>query len=101
MLDVLHHIPVRYQESAFRTAASAVRPGGLLLYKDMSDTPWYCAGANRAHDLLVAREWIQYVPIATVEKWAAAIGLQQQTARSIRMLWYQHDLRVFQRPPLP
>ena len=101
MLDVLHHIPVEYQESAFGAAASAVRPGGLLVYKDISDAPWYCATANRLHDLVVAREWIHYVPIARVEKWATALRLQQQEARSFRMLWYQHDLRVFQRPMMP
>jgi 2-polyprenyl-3-methyl-5-hydroxy-6-metoxy-1,4-benzoquinol methylase len=98
MLDVLHHIPVEHQEKAFQAAASAVKPGGLLLYKDMSDVPWYCAEANRAHDLLIAREWIHYVPIATVDQWAAAMRFERQTARSVRMLWYQHDVRVYQRP---
>lgn len=101
MLDVLHHIPVEQQEAAFRAAASSVRPGGLFLYKDMSDAPWYCAGANRLHDLVLAREWIHYVPIATVEKWAEAMQLQRQTSRSIRMFWYQHDLRVFKRRRMP
>jgi 2-polyprenyl-3-methyl-5-hydroxy-6-metoxy-1,4-benzoquinol methylase len=101
ILDVLHHIPVDHQESAFRTAASAVRPGGLLVYKDISNAPWYCAGANRLHDLIVAREWIHYVPIASVEEWAAALRFEQQSAGSFRMLWYQHDLRVFRRPVMP
>jgi 2-polyprenyl-3-methyl-5-hydroxy-6-metoxy-1,4-benzoquinol methylase len=101
MIDVLHHIPVEQQEAAFRSAASAVRPGGLLLYKDMSESPWYCAAANRVHDLVVAREWIHYVPVARVEKWAAKLELQQSRAHSIRMLWYQHDIRVFQRPAMP
>ena len=101
MLDVLHHIPVPRQEKAFRDAASAVRPGGLLLYKDMSETPWYCAAANRLHDLVVARQWIHYVPIATVDRWAEGLQLQTVAAQSIRMLWYQHDLRVFRRGPMP
>ena len=97
MIDVLHHIPVEHQESVFRAAAARVSPGGLLLYKDMSDSPWYCAGANRLHDLIVAREWIHYVPVGITEIWAAASRLELQTAASFRMLWYQHDLRVFRR----
>jgi 2-polyprenyl-3-methyl-5-hydroxy-6-metoxy-1,4-benzoquinol methylase len=97
MIDVLHHIPVDHQESAFRAAAARVSPGGLLLYKDMSDSPWYCSGANRVHDLVVAREWIHYVPAAVTERWAVASGLELETAASFRMLWYKHDLRAFRR----
>ena len=97
LLDVLHHIPVQHQESAFQAAAARVRPGGVLLYKDMSEAPWYFAAANRMHDLVVAREWIHYVPVRTVEKWAGRMQMELQTAGSSRMLWYQHDLRVFRR----
>jgi 2-polyprenyl-3-methyl-5-hydroxy-6-metoxy-1,4-benzoquinol methylase len=97
MIDVLHHIPVEHQEGAFRAAVGRVSPGGLLLYKDMSDSPWYCAGANRLHDLVVAREWIHYVPVVVIERWAAGLRLELQTAASFRMLWYQHDLRVFRK----
>jgi 2-polyprenyl-3-methyl-5-hydroxy-6-metoxy-1,4-benzoquinol methylase len=98
MLDVLHHIPVEHQESAFRSAAAAVRPGGLLVYKDMSDSPWGLAAANRLHDLVIAREWIHYVPVSVIEGWAASLKMTPLSARSFRMLWYKHDLRVFQRP---
>jgi hypothetical protein len=63
----------------------------------MSDSPWYCAGANRLHDLVVAREWIHYVPVVVIERWAAGLRLELQTAASFRMLWYQHDLRVFRK----
>ncbi|HYP05876.1 MAG TPA: class I SAM-dependent methyltransferase [Bryobacteraceae bacterium] len=101
MLDVLHHIPRTFQERAFKSAVERVAPGGVLLYKDMSDRPWHLAWANRAHDLVVAREWIHYVPIATVERWASEAGLQLESSGSFQMLWYMHDLRVFRRPAMP
>ena len=98
IIDVLHHIPVEHQKSAFEAAAARVSPGGLLLYKDMSNTPWYLASANRLHDLIVAREWIYYVPVADIERWAIGLNLQLENKESVRMLWYQHDLRVFRKP---
>src|SRR5690349_69979 len=76
MIDVMHHIPVAHQEGAFRAATERVSPGGLLLYKDMSDRPWYCAGLNRMHDLVAAREWIHYVPVESIERWGAGLRLQ-------------------------
>ncbi|HYI94857.1 MAG TPA: class I SAM-dependent methyltransferase [Bryobacteraceae bacterium] len=98
IIDVLHHIPVEHQDGAFQAAAARVSPGGLLLYKDMSDSPWYLAGANRLHDLIVARDWIYYVPVAHIEGWAKSLDLQLENTESVRMLWYQHDLRVFRKP---
>lgn len=97
MIDVLHHIPVAHQESAFEAAAERVRRGGLLLYKDMSASPWHLASMNRLHDLVVAREWIHYVPVARVEQWASRMGLKLRAAEQFQRLWYLHDLRVFER----
>jgi 2-polyprenyl-3-methyl-5-hydroxy-6-metoxy-1,4-benzoquinol methylase len=95
LIDVMHHIPPAYQESAFRAAHERVAPGGILLYKDMSDRPLHLATANRLHDLVIAREWIHYVPIATVDRWATSLGMTIEHPSSHRLLWYQHDLRVF------
>jgi SAM-dependent methyltransferase len=95
MIDVMHHIPPADQQSAFRSAAERVAQGGVLIYKDMSGTPLHLAAANRLHDLVIAREWIHYAPIATVEKWATSLGMTVEAPSSHRLLWYQHDLRVF------
>jgi 2-polyprenyl-3-methyl-5-hydroxy-6-metoxy-1,4-benzoquinol methylase len=100
MIDVMHHIPRAFQHSAFRSAAERVAPGGMLLYKDMSDTPPLLAAANRLHDLAIAREWIHYVRIETVERWATSLGMTVEAPSSHRLLWYQHDLRVFGMPRL-
>lgn len=100
MIDVMHHIPVQHQESAFLAACERVSPGGFLLYKDMSDRPFPLAAANRLHDLVIAREWIHYVPVATVERWATSLGMTVEQPSTHRLLWYRHDLRVFGIPRL-
>jgi 2-polyprenyl-3-methyl-5-hydroxy-6-metoxy-1,4-benzoquinol methylase len=97
LVDVLHHIPVKERESAFLSAAARVKPGGLLLYKDMAQRPWLPALMNRLHDLIVARQWITYIPVSHVEKWAARNELTLLHAEEISRLWYRHQLRVFKR----
>lgn len=99
MIDVLHHIPQEAHQRAIEQAASRVRPGGLFLYKDIARWPHWKAWANRLHDLVLARDWIHYAPTEQVSAWAGAVGLEQLEHRLIDVLWYRHDLLVFERPP--
>lgn len=98
LVDVLHHVPPPAQASAFREAASRVAEGGFLLYKDMCDAPFWRASLNRVHDLVMARQWIHYVPAESADRWASECGLTVQHAEWISMLWYGHELRVYRRP---
>lgn len=98
LIDVMHHVPPSAQERAFRDAAGRVRPGGRFIYKDMCDAPLWRAGMNRLHDLVMARQWIRYVPIESVEAWAQGEGLVLAHKEDINMLWYGHELRVFEKP---
>ncbi len=100
VVDVLHHIPPAQQSAFLRKAIGRVAPGGLLLFKDLANRPALHATLNRIHDLLLARQWINYVPIQTVEQWALDAGLQMHYSENIPRLWYRHELRVF-RKPLP
>ncbi len=97
LIDVLHHVPVEAQERAFLDAASRVRPGGVFLYKDMADGPVWCSGMNRLHDLVMARQWIRYVPVERAEGWGERAGLRLERSEDVRMLWYAHEMRVFRR----
>ena len=97
LIDVLHHVPAKAQEQAFMDAASRVRPGGVFIYKDMADGPIWCSGMNRLHDLVMAKQWIRYVPIERAEEWGKNAGLRLERSEDVRMLWYAHELRVFRR----
>src|SRR6266576_3469231 len=70
MIDVMHHVPPSFQKEFLLTACRHVRPSGLLIYKDMCRRPRWRAAANRLHDLVLARQWINYLPISQVELWA-------------------------------
>jgi len=98
LIDVLHHVAPDAQEGCVRRACRAVKPGGSFLYKDMVSKPRWRALANRAHDLVLARQWIHYAPIAEVEKWVRDEGFKLQRADRIDRLWYGHEFRVFKHP---
>ena len=98
MIDLMHHVPVNEQHIVFDRAVDAVRPGGLFLYKDLSDRPFLAAVWNRLHDLLVARRWIHYVPMKTVERWATSRQLSTVHAGACTRLVYYHEFRLFRKP---
>jgi len=97
MIDVMHHIPRPAQRGAFLEAAARVRAGGVFLYKDMCDAPAWRAAMNRMHDLVMARQWIRYLPIEDADRWAAEAGLVREVAEERAMLWYGHEIRVYRR----
>lgn len=97
MIDVIHHIPPALQEEFFFEAARRVAPGGMLLYKDMCARPLWKALANRLHDLILARQWIHYVPVDRIKKWAYSCGLQIERETSYSILSYGHEKLVFKR----
>jgi 2-polyprenyl-3-methyl-5-hydroxy-6-metoxy-1,4-benzoquinol methylase len=97
IIDVLHHVRPEEQESLFIQAAKCLRPGGALIYKDIASRPLWRATANRLHDLVLARQWIHYVPIADIENWAENIELALCESATINRLWYSHELRVFKK----
>ena len=98
LLDVMHHIPPEHQRGVLEQALQRVEPGGLLIYKDMALRPRWRALANRLHDLLIARQWIHYLPLQQAIDWAEAAGYSVVEQRTVNMLWYGHELVVFKAP---
>jgi 2-polyprenyl-3-methyl-5-hydroxy-6-metoxy-1,4-benzoquinol methylase len=98
MIDVMHHVPKDAQAAFFAQAVDRVAPGGLLVYKDIAERPFWRATANRVHDLLLARQWIHYVPLSSVKQWASRSGLILEDFQTLNMLWYSHELLVLRKP---
>lgn len=98
MIDVMHHVPPQAQKAVFAKAVSRVAPGGVLLYKDMADTPAMLSLANQLHDLAMARQWINYAPLEDVRDWGREAGLELEKEAACRMLWYAHEWLVFRKP---
>jgi 2-polyprenyl-3-methyl-5-hydroxy-6-metoxy-1,4-benzoquinol methylase len=97
LIDLMHHVPPNLQSAFFTAAASRVRPGGILIYKDMAKRPFWRAWTNRLHDLLLARQWINYVLLSDVIKWAAAAGFSIENREEFVRGPYGHELIVFRR----
>jgi 2-polyprenyl-3-methyl-5-hydroxy-6-metoxy-1,4-benzoquinol methylase len=95
LIDVLHHVPVKYQLTVLSQAIARVKPGGILVYKDMAQRPYIKAQANRLHDLILAREWIHYLPIAKVDEHLVSQGMKQIGAGSASRYWYAHEWKVY------
>jgi SAM-dependent methyltransferase len=98
LVDVMHHIPPSTQREAFADAVRHVRPGGLILYKDMCSLPLWKAFGNRLHDLVLAQEWIHYVPLGQVKTWAKEENLTLINEKSYSRFWYGHELLILQKP---
>ena len=97
MVDVLHHVPRPLQAAVLARACAAVRPGGLLIYKDIACRPSWRAAPSQLHDLLISREWVHFIEIDVVEQWAAENAMSVQAKDAARRLWYEHELRIFRR----
>ena len=98
LVDVLHHVPPSEQRALFAQASARVVVGKFFLYKDMAERPRWRAAANRLHDLVVARQWIHYASLDNVMEWGYGHGLVVKARQVIDMLWYRHELVLFQRP---
>lgn len=94
LVDVLHHIPPAHHQLLIEQSFAHVRPGGVLIYKDMAQRPRFGALWNRAHDLVLARQWIHYCAIADVRRWLAAEDAQIVKAEARSMGPYAHELIV-------
>ncbi|MEI7835348.1 MAG: methyltransferase domain-containing protein [Planctomycetota bacterium] len=95
MIDVMHHVSPPLQRPFLAEAAKRLTPGGILLYKDMCRRPLLFAAANRLHDLILARQWIHYVPLDDISRWAGDEGLAVERRLSYRRFLYGHEMIVF------
>jgi 2-polyprenyl-3-methyl-5-hydroxy-6-metoxy-1,4-benzoquinol methylase len=101
MIDVLHHVPPAEHAAVIRTALSRIRPGGLLIYKDMADQPVWQASWNRLHDLLLAKQWVHYRSIRDVGQWVSGAGAESIAEGRIDIGPYAHEFLIAQTDATP
>lgn len=97
IIDLMHHVPPDKQHSILANAAKVLKSGGILIYKDMVSRPRWRAWANRLHDLIIAHQWIYYIPFETVKKWAYDEGFKCEGIKYCNMLWYGHEWGIFRK----
>jgi 2-polyprenyl-3-methyl-5-hydroxy-6-metoxy-1,4-benzoquinol methylase len=98
LIDVMHHVRMDWRTKIIEAAIARVKPGGILMYKDMCRRPRWRAFQNWCQDLLVSRQWIHYLPIAEVEAMARDADLIELRSETINRLGFGHELRVYRRP---
>ena len=94
MIDVMHHLPPALQRGVFARAAAVLRPGGVMIYKDIARKPIWMALANRLHDLMANMDWIHYVDIEDNIRYACESGLVERETETFTRLWYRHEMMV-------
>lgn len=66
-VDVLHHVVASQQTAFLKLLIRALRPGGMLLLKDVTLLPRWKLWCSRLFDLLVSRQWISVLSAHKVE----------------------------------
>jgi 2-polyprenyl-3-methyl-5-hydroxy-6-metoxy-1,4-benzoquinol methylase len=97
ILDVMHHIPPDAQLTVLDMATEKVSPGERILYKDMSNRPMWMAYANRLHDLMIAREWIHYLPLDKIKERLEQKGFRKLSSERIARYCDLHEILVMER----
>jgi SAM-dependent methyltransferase len=82
-VDLLHHIPAPLQPQVLATLAGAVRPGGLIVIKDVGRTPRWKHRWNQVHDRLVSGDRVHCVEPEEVAAGLCAAGAEVTTVRRI------------------
>lgn len=94
MIDVLHHVDPSEQNHSRCQCAFKSKPQRNL-FKDMVHHARWRALGNSIHDLILARQWVHRVPAAQVVHWAEVAGFRLSSRSRINILWYGHELLVF------
>jgi 2-polyprenyl-3-methyl-5-hydroxy-6-metoxy-1,4-benzoquinol methylase len=97
LVDVMHHVPPNAQHQFFLDAASRVGHGGMLIYKEIATRPLWRAWANRLHDLVIARQWINYAPVSQALRWAVEVGMTPVEQDAYTVGPYAHELVILRR----
>ncbi len=97
MIDVLHHIPSDSQRDILRQVFAKMRPGAVLVLKDIdASSPW--VWFNKLHDLILAgapgREW----PLCKARSVCGEVGFIEEESFTLRTLVYPHFFLKLRKP---
>ncbi|WP_422377790.1 class I SAM-dependent methyltransferase [Roseibium sp.] len=97
MIDVLHHIAEKDRARAVDQSLERVAPGGIFLFKDMVEGPYWRRLAHNLDDYIFSGEWVTQVKTAELRKQVLNSGFDLVEDMEIPRLWYGNTLLVFRR----
>jgi|LGVF01.1.fsa_nt_gb 2-polyprenyl-3-methyl-5-hydroxy-6-metoxy-1,4-benzoquinol methylase len=93
-IDVIHHVEVKQQVVFIENLIKKLNPNGILILKEMSSKPLLQSFLNRLHDLVFARQFINYIQPDTIAGVMASKGLKLVKTEKYRRLFYCHYLII-------
>lgn len=95
MLDVVHHLPREGVQSFLGRLSKLLKPGGIMLIKDVSDRPRYKMWVTLALDrLMVGREPIHYWSPQVLAELLTGLGFEVKRHTMNDVLPYPHVLYI-------
>ena len=68
IIDLLHHIPKKLQESFLINLTSKMKSGDILIIKDINPKNFFTKFCNAFHDLLISKQIIRYFNFSHFEE---------------------------------
>ena len=95
LLDLVHHLPRAEVPDFLERIRGLIRPGGVLLIKDVEDRPRWKVGFTLLLDrLMVGKEPIHYWPEADLSSLLRGLGFEVRRHRMKDFLPYPHILYI-------
>lgn len=102
LLDILHHIPPEAARSLLHDIHERLRPGGVLLIKDIDTRPRYKMAFTWLLDVLMTRgERPDYWSAEDMSGLLHGLGFRVARHAMVDSLPYSHMLYVARKPPAP
>lgn len=101
-VDLVHHIRAADRPAVAAALARAVKPGGVLLIKDVARTPRWKHAVNRLHDRIVSGEATEALEPGELAALFAAAGFRtERVYRPAPLSPYPHVILRARRLPGP
>jgi 2-polyprenyl-3-methyl-5-hydroxy-6-metoxy-1,4-benzoquinol methylase len=100
LIDVLHHVPPAKQHSFLQAIYSGMKPGAILILKDIEAASPLVV-FNRLHDLLLSHEIGHELSSRNLSALVTRIGFQVRTLTHMTLWVYPHYTAVLVKPTQP
>ena len=95
VIDVLHHIPNKDKNNCLKSIVDSMSLCAKLVILDINGNHLLGRLINQLHDLILVQEWVQPSKPSTIINNLQQQGMQLESYKRFRSLWYFHYLLVF------
>jgi 2-polyprenyl-3-methyl-5-hydroxy-6-metoxy-1,4-benzoquinol methylase len=93
LIDILHHLPYKNQLSFLIKIYQKMKPGSVLIYKDIDRSSPLVFG-NKIHDLVLSRSLSKEISFKKAKKHLKDAGFEIINEYRKNMLWYPHFILI-------